>query len=90
MFVWDESKRLKVIENHKVDFALITDIFDDPFGVYREDTEHSGEEIRYSVVGLTAEYGLAVVIFTYADDDIRFMTARRAGKWMVKDYEERF
>jgi len=79
-----------VIENHKVDFALITDIFDDPFGVYREDIEHSGEEIRYSVVGLTAEYGLAVVIFTYADGNIRLITARRAEKWMVKDYEERF
>ena len=50
MFVWDESKRIKVINEHKVDFALVTDVFDDPFGVYREDTEHSGdEEIRYTV-----------------------------------------
>ena len=93
MFVWDESKRLKVIENHKVDFALITDVFDDPYGVYREDTEHSGnEESRYSVIGATAEYGLVFAVFSYADADnnIRFITARRAEKWMVKDYEERF
>ncbi len=90
MFAWDESKRQKVIEAHNVDFALITDIFDDPFGVYGEDTEHSEDEIRYSVLGLTAEYGLTFAIFTYPNNDIRLITARRAEKWMVKDYEERF
>jgi uncharacterized protein len=90
MFVWDESKRRKVIKEHKVDFALITDVFDDAFGVYREDTEHSEDELRYSVVGMTAEYGLTFAVFTYTDNDSRFITARRAEKWMVKDYEERF
>ncbi len=90
MFVWDESKRRKVIRQHSVDFALIIDIFDDSFGVYREDAEHSEDEIRYSVLGVTAEYGLTFAIFTYKDNDIRFITARRAEKWMVKDYEERF
>jgi uncharacterized DUF497 family protein len=90
MFVWDESKRRKVIENHKLDFALITDVFDDPFGIYREDAEHSVDEIRYSVTGLTAEYGLVFAIFTYTDNNVRFITARRAEKWMVKEYEARF
>lgn len=90
MFVWDESKRLKVIENHKVDFALITDVFDDPFGVYREDKEHSGDKIRYSVIGVTGEYGLIFAVFIYADNDVRFITARRAEKWMVKEYEKGF
>lgn len=90
MFVWDESKRLKVIEEHKIDFALITDVFDDPFGIYREDVEHSDDEIRYSVVGLTANYGLVFAVFTHAGDKIRFITARRAEKWMVREYEQRF
>jgi len=91
MFVWDEAKRRKVIEDHKVDFKLILDVFDDPFGDYREDTGHSEDETRYSVVGMTAEYGLIVAIFTYpADGNIRLITARRAEKWMVKEYEERF
>ncbi len=90
MFAWDESKRRKVIRRHSIDFALIFDIFDDPSGVYREDAEHSGDEIRYFVLGMTSEYGLTFAIFTYTDNDIRFITARRAEKWMVKDYEERF
>jgi uncharacterized DUF497 family protein len=90
MFVWDESKRRKVIKEHKVDFALLLDVFDDAFGIYREDTEHSDDEIRYSVIGLTAEYGLVFTVFTYTDDEeVRLITARRAEKWMVKQYEER-
>ncbi len=89
MFVWDESKKRKVIEEHKVDFALITDIFDDPYGIYREDLEHSEDEIRYSVTGVTAEYGLVFAVFTYTDNnEIRLITARRAEKWRVKEYEK--
>ncbi len=90
MFVWDESKRRKVIEDHRVDFVLLLDVFDDAFGIYREDTEHSDDEIRYSVIGFTAEYGLVFAVFTYTDDEeVRLITARRAEKWMVKQYEER-
>ncbi len=52
MFVWDESKRRKVIEDHRIDFALILDAFDDVFGVYFEDSEHStDEEIRFNLIG---------------------------------------
>jgi uncharacterized DUF497 family protein len=51
VFIWNESKRRKVIENHKVDFALISDIFDDPFAFDYEDYRHSDEiEIRYGVI----------------------------------------
>jgi uncharacterized protein len=91
MFVWDESKRRKVIQEHKIDFNLISDVFDDPFGIYREDSEHSDYETRYSVTGLTVEYGLVFVIFTYtSNNEVRLITARRAEKWMVKQYEEGF
>ena len=90
MFVWDESKRQKVIETHRVDFALILDVFDDAFGIYREDTKHSEDEIRYSVTGLTAEYCLIFAVFAYTDkNEVRLITARRAEKWMVKQYEKR-
>ncbi len=89
MFVWEESKRRKVIEDHRVDFVLILDVFDDAFGIYREDSEHSSDEIRYSVIGFTVEYGLVFTVFTYTDDDeVRLITARRAEKWMVKQYEK--
>lgn len=90
MFIRNDSKRLKVIEEHSIDFDLIFDIFEDPFSIDFEDEEHSDEEeIRYGVIGKTAEYGLVVLIYTVTiNDDIRFITARRAEKWMVREYEK--
>jgi len=41
MFVWDEAKRRRVIREHRADFALLTDAFDDAYGVYFEDLKHS-------------------------------------------------
>ena len=89
MFVWDESKRLKVIAEHKVDFALVTDVFEDAFGVYFEDVEHSTEEeIRFNLIGFSAQYGLVYVTFTYENSDVRLITAWKAEKWMVAEYEQ--
>lgn len=89
-FTWDESKREKVLAGHKVDFAKITDVFDDPFGVYIEDFNHStDDEIRFNIIGKTLNYGLIFVAFIYTDENyIRFISARKAENWMVKEYEE--
>lgn len=90
MFVWDESKRRKVIQDHAIDFELLFDIFEDFFSVDFEDYEHSDEtEIRWGIIGQTAQYGLLVLNYTITEtEDVRFITARRAEKWMVKKYEE--
>ncbi|MCU0238955.1 MAG: BrnT family toxin [Pyrinomonadaceae bacterium] len=90
MFVWNESKRKKVIREHKIDFALIFDVFEDSFAIDFEDYEHSIEpEIRYGIIGQTAEYGLIMLNYTILEnDDVRFITARKAEKWMVKKYEQ--
>ncbi len=90
MFVWRESKREEVIKEHRIDFAEIGDIFDDPFAVYIEDYEHSTEiETRFNIIGITAQYGLIFAVFIYEGaSGIYFITARRAENWMVKEYEE--
>jgi len=90
MFVWEESKRGQVIKEHKVDFAKIGDIFDDPFAIYIEDYEHSTEiETRFNIIAITAQYGLIFAVFIYeGESGIHFITARRAENWMVKEYEE--
>ena len=88
-FIWDETKREKVIAEHKVDFAKIKDVFDDPFAVYFDDHEHSDEtEIRQVIFGKTNNYGLIVLIYIFENEKIRCITARRAEKWMVNKYEQ--
>jgi uncharacterized DUF497 family protein len=89
MFVWDEPKRLKVIDEHRIDFALIGDVFNDPFGVYFEDVAHStADDIRFSLIGFAPLYGLIHVTFTYRKELIRLITARKAEQWMVSEYEQ--
>ncbi len=90
MFEWDESKKEKVLAEHKVDFAKITDIFDDPFAVYIEDFEHStSQEIRFNIIGQTVYYDLTFMVFTYeGESQIRFVKARRAENLMIQEYEK--
>ncbi|MEP6900430.1 MAG: BrnT family toxin [Actinomycetota bacterium] len=67
----------------------IYDVFDDSFAVYFDDYEHSDEtEIRQVIIGKTVRYGLIVLIYIFENEKIRFITARRAEKWMVKKYEQ--
>lgn len=89
MIVWDEAKRQRVLGEHKVDFKLIEDILEDPFAIYNDDFGHSDTELRYTVIGRTAEYGMVFLVFSYVEAAVRFITARRAENWMVKEYERR-
>lgn len=67
----------------------ITDIFADPFAVEFIDESHSTEEeIRYAIIGATV-YGLVFLVFTeIGPDELHFISARLAEKWMVKEYEQ--
>jgi len=89
-FTWKISKARKVKSEHKIEFGKIKDIFEDPFAVEYIDEIHStDEEIRFAIVGLTAEYGLVHLIFTEPQEtELHFITARKAENWMVKVYEQ--
>lgn len=89
-FTWDIGKARKVRKDHKVDFEKLQDIFDDPFAVEFVDEEHSTDtEIRFAIIGLTAKYGLVYLVFTETTEtELHFITARKAEKWMIKQYDE--
>lgn len=88
MFIWNEWKIKLVINEHGIDFAKTTDIFEDVFSIDFEDTEHLGSEQRFGVIAKTAEYGLVVAVYTATDTQVRFIIARCAEKWMVNEYEK--
>jgi len=91
MFSWDETKREKVISEHRIDFAKITDIFEDLFSIDFIDDEHSRkDEQRFAKIGVTAEYGLVFLVYIAPNSEaVHFITARRAESFMVKEYEKR-
>jgi uncharacterized protein len=89
-FTWDKAKAQKVKAEHKIDFDKIKDVFDDPFAVeFTDETHSTDEEVRFTIIGLTVEYGLIYLIFTEPNEtELHFITARKAENWMVKSYEQ--
>jgi uncharacterized protein len=90
-FIWDPIKSEQVLRDHGIDFARIEDVFSDPFAVEYIDEEHSThDEIRFSIIGLTAEYGLIYLSYTETNDnELRFITARKAERRLVEIYDKR-
>ena len=88
-YSWHHEKAEEVKKKRSVEFAKIIDIFSDPYAIEFIDEEHSSEaEIRYGIIGVTI-YGLVYLVFTeISEDELHFITARLAEKWMVKEYEE--
>jgi uncharacterized DUF497 family protein len=87
-FEWDEDKAQKNAKKHRVSFEQAQRVFDDPRAVPFEDLEHSPSgEIRYSMIGMSP-IGLLFISFTYRDEVVRLISARRAETWMVRIYED--
>ena len=90
-FTWEDNKKRKVREEHKIDFDKIKDVFDDPFAIEFDDEAHSTDyEVRFAIIGITVEYGLIYVVFTEPSETaLHFITARKAENWMVKVYDKK-
>jgi uncharacterized protein len=87
-FEWHEDKALENVKKHRVTFEQAKQVFDDPRAVPFEDLEHSSDnETRFVMIGMSS-IGLLFVSFTYRHEVVRLISARRAGKWMVKVYED--
>lgn len=87
-FEWDEDKAHENAKKHRVSFEHAQHVFDDTRAVPFEDLQHSSsEETRYVMIGMSP-VGLLFVSFTYRDEVVRLISARRAQKWMVKLYED--
>jgi uncharacterized protein len=86
-FEWDDAKAQQNVKKHRVSFEQAREVFDDPRAVPFEDLEHStDQETRYVMIGVSS-IGLLFVSFTFGDDVIRLISARRVEKWMVELYE---
>ena len=88
--VWDENKNQDNIRKHHVSFKEAETVFYDPNGKLIDDPDHSDEEDRFIVLGLSKMLNLLVVCHCYKENDevIRIISARKATKNEVKNYGE--
>ena len=86
--IWDESKNRENIKKHKVSFEEAETVFYDPNGKLIADPDHSSDEDRFIILGLSKMLRLLVVCHCYRENDetIRIITARKAVKKEGKYY----
>jgi uncharacterized protein len=85
MFEWDKSKAKKNLLKHGIAFADSFAVFEDPNAVTLAD--HGADEQRYVTIGMDALGRLLVVAYTWRGDNIRIISARKAVRSEVKQYE---
>jgi uncharacterized DUF497 family protein len=90
-FEWDVKKERANQKKHGVSFAEAKSAFSDERGLVIDDPEHSDDEDRFVLLGMSATLRVLVVCHCYrADGDvIRIISARKADQHEQRDYSER-
>jgi uncharacterized DUF497 family protein len=87
-FEWDEAKAAANLSKHAVSFEEAKTVFDDPLYVDFYDPDHSQEESRYIIIGLSRQGRLLLVSYTEGDAIIRLISAREVTHGEREAYEE--
>ena len=87
-FEWDEKKNLANQKKHKVSFDEAKTVFYDEHARLIPDPDHSEEEDRFILMGLSSNLRMIVVVHCYRkkDEIIRIISARKATPNEQKHY----
>jgi uncharacterized DUF497 family protein len=90
-FEWDERKATVNRRKHGVSFEEARTVFFDEDALLRPDEEHSEDEDRFVLLGLSKRLRMLVVCHCYrqGDEVIRLISARRANAFERQQYEDR-
>jgi uncharacterized DUF497 family protein len=91
-FEWDGAKERQNRRKHGVSFHEATTVFADEHALLIDDPDHSEEEDRFVLLGLSSALRTLVVCHCYreADDVVRIISARRAVKSERERYNQRW
>ena len=80
-FLWDSKKNATNIKKHGVSFSDAQTIFYDENAIKYYDPDHSEDEDRFIMLGLSFQLRILVVCHCYRENDsvIRIITARKAS-----------
>lgn len=88
-FEWDENKNVINQKKHKISFDEAKTVFYDEEARIIDDPEHSEEEERFIILGLSKKANVLVVCHCYRASEtvIRIISARKATKAETKQYK---
>lgn len=89
-FEWDPVKASSNIKKHGISFDEAKTVFDDDFGRLIPDPDHSEDEERFILLGMSYTLKILTVVHCYRDDDgvIRIISARASTKNEERQYKE--
>jgi hypothetical protein len=88
-FEWNPRKAAANLSKHGVSFAEAITAFGDPLSMNLPDPDHSRNEHRFVVLGMSDRYRLLVVSYTERSPRTRIISARLAGRHERRQYEEK-
>ena len=91
-FEWDEKKSRSNKRKHGVSFEEAITVFSDENALLIADPDHSTEEDRFILLGLSAQLRMLVVCHCYWEDEeiIRLISARKATRVEREQYNKRW
>ncbi len=87
-FEWDKGKAHGNEKKHGVSFFDACEVFDDDYSATIRDPDHSREEDRYLIFGISKDGKYLVVSYTERDGRIRLISARQMTPRERKAYEQ--
>lgn len=87
-FEWDERKNKANFRKHRIWFEESKTVFHDPYARLIHDPDHSEEEDRFVLLGMSEKLRLLIVCHVYEEQDeiIRIFSARKATRDETKKY----
>lgn len=81
-FAWDEAKNRHNLAKHGIDFPEACTVFFDDHARLIDDPEHSEDEDRFLILGMSNHARLLTVCHCYRENDdvIRLISARKATR----------
>lgn len=87
-FEWDETKAQSNQKKHGVSFTEAATAFADSLAAIFPDPDHSEDETREILVGVSEKNRLLVISFTERGENIRLISARVATPAERKNHED--
>ena len=87
-FIWDEAKNRGNRRKHGVSFEEAQTVFFDEQAKLFFDPEHSNDEDRFILLGISFRFRTLIVCHCYRESEslIRIISARKADRREQKDY----
>lgn len=89
-FEWDENKNQTNQRKHGISFEEASTVFFDAYAILFDDPDHSEEEERFLIIGVTSQEKICIVSHCYRgrDQKVRIISARKATSSERKIYFE--